>query len=601
MGLKHFLHEMRQQKAQIQASTPASRVSKSSPECRTSFGSRLKDADQPPVNPLTEPDGEVKGIYMGRSAYPGERTKRLYMSLEEAMRHTFVAGQTGNGKTTFMVGAMLSILRLQMDNRKSGPGFAFIDPHGDAIKIILRNIPYALREKVHLIHFQDTDRPRAYNFLDVKDANTAIQSASLFVTLLRSAFKGETGNRSDYLLRNGLLSLAYASVNGQPQTLLSFRKLYEDEEFRASLVPLIDDPRLREFWSEGGDIDRMGNQIMQAIQPVIQKLSPFDSYAPIRRVVGQAESTIKFREWMDSGEIVLIDLGGVAPDVQAILGASLVTRYHFGAMSRRDIPENQRRPFILLADEIAGFASEVMADILSEDRKYHLGLVLATQYLKRIPASVLDGISGNVGSYVFLGLAQEDADRMAKMLPKEISSNDLSGLPKFHALVRMSDIHGVKRPMSVQFDREPEGSDQALNWITATSDERDGRDRDQVETEIAKIYVRTGGATSSDKASKSKSKKNVESKSKTPPLTPEEKDALLRASAQVMRAQQSASETPEIAKNDGVTMSTGDVIDVAVTRSEPSTPTTADPTPAIPKTLDRKDRKKTVKKTRPTH
>src|SRR5690606_11471283 len=123
---------------------------------------------------------------------------------------------------------------------------------------------------------------------------------------------------------------------------------------------------------------------------------------------GQPTSSFNIREIMDKGEILLIDLSGIPEDIKRIMGATLVNLYYFAAMSRHDIlDEDQRRPHYLLCDEISGYATPVMEKILSETRKYGLGLILATQFLKKINTAVVEAIMGNVGTYFTLGLGAD--------------------------------------------------------------------------------------------------------------------------------------------------------------------------------------------------
>jgi type IV secretory pathway TraG/TraD family ATPase VirD4 len=74
----------------------------------------------------------------------------------------------------------------------------------------------------------------------------------------------------------------------------------------------------------------------------------------------------------------------------------LVTKIQIDAMSRADIPMEQRRDFYLYIDEFQNFATKAFATILSEARKYRLSLIVANQFTSQLQEEVKDAIFGNV-------------------------------------------------------------------------------------------------------------------------------------------------------------------------------------------------------------
>jgi type IV secretory pathway TraG/TraD family ATPase VirD4 len=76
----------------------------------------------------------------------------------------------------------------------------------------------------------------------------------------------------------------------------------------------------------------------------------------------------------------------------------LVTKIQIDAMSRADIPMEERRDFYLYIDEFQNFATKAFATILSEARKYRLSLIVANQFTSQLQEEVKDAIFGNVGT-----------------------------------------------------------------------------------------------------------------------------------------------------------------------------------------------------------
>jgi len=104
--------------------------------------------------------------------------------------------------------------------------------------------------------------------------------------------------------------------------------------------------------------------------------------------------------------------------------------------TRHGLPEAARRPFFLYVDEFPNLTTKSFAGMLSEARKYGLGLILAHQHLSQTDASVLDAIFGNVGSLVIFRVGPKDAPLLARMLAP-FSVHDLQNQPNHRAAVQI--------------------------------------------------------------------------------------------------------------------------------------------------------------------
>ena len=94
---------------------------------------------------------------------------------------------------------------------------------------------------------------------------------------------------------------------------------------------------------------------------------------------------------MDTGKILLINLskGEMGEENSNFLGLIVVPRILMAAMSRADIPEENRRDFYLYVDEFQNFATPDFAQILSEARKYKLNLTVANQFIGQVEFRIL--------------------------------------------------------------------------------------------------------------------------------------------------------------------------------------------------------------------
>ena len=137
---------------------------------------------------------------------------------------------------------------------------------------------------------------------------------------------------------------------------------------------------------------------------------------------------------MDKSWILLVNLakGKIGEDSAGLLGALLVSWIGLAALSRADVVEESRRDFFVYLDEFQSFTTLSLANMLSELRKYRLGLLLAHQYLSQLDLQVRDAILGNVGTILSFRLGLFDAEILENEFKPEISAIDLISLPNYH-------------------------------------------------------------------------------------------------------------------------------------------------------------------------
>ena len=92
---------------------------------------------------------------------------------------------------------------------------------------------------------------------------------------------------------------------------------------------------------------------------------------------------------MDNQKVLMVNLSkGKIGDLNAqLLGLIMVSKINMAAMSRADMPEDQRKNFFLYVDEFQNFATDTFGEILSEARKYRLALIMAHQFIAQIGGS----------------------------------------------------------------------------------------------------------------------------------------------------------------------------------------------------------------------
>jgi hypothetical protein len=327
---------------------------------------------------------------------------------------------------------------------QAGHGVAFVDPHGDSVEKILNYIPSNRVNDVVYLNPADSDFPIAFNPLESVDPKYKHLVASGLMGVFTKIWAGVWSARMEYILNNTILALLDSPGN----TLLGIARMLVNKTYRKKIVDNIKDPVVKSFWVDefANYNDKFRNE---AIAPIQNKVGQFLSSAIIRNIVGQTKSSIDLREIMDNKKIFLINLskGRIGEDNSALLGAMIITKLQLAAMSRVDIPEEEREDFYLYVDEFQNFATESFANILSEARKYRLNLIVAHQYIGQLVQDkkntiVRDAIFGNVGTLICFRMGADDAEFLEKEFDPTYLLNDLVNLTKYHIYLKLM-INGV--------------------------------------------------------------------------------------------------------------------------------------------------------------
>jgi Type IV secretion-system coupling protein DNA-binding domain len=253
------------------------------------------------------------------------------------------------------------------------------------------------------------------------------------------------GPRMEYILRNALLSLLDMSGS----TLLDIPRILDDSAFRRHVLAYVRNDQVRRFWLREYE-SYPARFRAEAIAPIQNKVGEFLVNPILRNIIGQPKSGFDLGRIMDEGKILLVNLakGKIGEDTASLLGAMLATTIGLTALSRADLPENERRDFYLYVDEFPCFTTTSFAGMLSEMRKYHVGLVLAHQNLDQLDESLRSAVLGNVGTMIAFRVGLSDAEVLEKEFYPEFSANDLVNLPNYHIYLRLMIDGVMSRPFS---------------------------------------------------------------------------------------------------------------------------------------------------------
>ena len=394
-----------------------------------------------------------EGLFLGNNTHRGEKTK-IFQNNEDRFRHFYIIGQTGTGKSSIMQ------LMARQDFH-DGKGLCVVDPHGSLVEDLMPYIPRERADDVIYFNPADVERPMGLNLLEGKSAEERDLIALDAMNMMVKMFGNEIfGPRIQDYFRNGCLTLMEDEEEGGAITDLV--KLFTDEEWQKYKVSKVSNPIVKAFWEK--QMAQTGQREKQEMIPYFAaKFGQFYTNTLIRNIVGQTKSAFDIGECMNNGKILLVNLSkGLVGDINSqLLGMIFVNKIQVAAMRRQRQSKAERKDFFLYIDEFQNFVTESIESILSEARKYRLGLVLAHQYIDQLEkddkmsgkTSLKGAIFGNVGTMMFYKIGPQDAEVCAKEMAPVFSEQDLVNMDAFKGSMKLCIEGKPSRPFSIDVPR----------------------------------------------------------------------------------------------------------------------------------------------------
>jgi hypothetical protein len=391
-----------------------------------------------------------EGLLLGENVYRGVK-KEIRIKRADRRRHTYIVGKSGVGKSVLLT-------NMAIQDIQNGEGVCVLDPHGDLIEDILQRIPPERAEDVIIFSPADTERPLALNLLEYDDRYP--EQKSFVINEMIGIFdklydlKQTGGPMFEQYMRNALLLIMEDPESGS--TLMEIPKVLSDENFRRLKLSRCKNRTVVDFWQKEAE-KAGGDAALANIVPYItSKLTSFISNDMMRPIIGQQKSSFNFRDLMDRQKILLIDLPkGVVGEMNAyLLGMIIVGKILMAALSRTDMPAEDRKDFYLYIDEFQNFTTTSICQILSEARKYALNLVIAHQYIGQLSKNnnteIKDAVFGNVGTMISFKIGTEDAEFLVKEFSPVFNAYDLINIDKGTAYIKLLVDNSSTRPFSIK-------------------------------------------------------------------------------------------------------------------------------------------------------
>ncbi len=431
------------------------------------------------------------GLRIGTNTYRGKETV-AYIGEQDRRRHMYIIGKTGSGKSEF-------IKNLVAQDIANGHGLAIIDPHGDLADGCLELVPKDRIDDVVYFNPSDSERPFGLNMMEYDgnfpEQKTFVVNEMLAIFDQLYDLKATGGPMFEQYMRNSMLLLMDDPNAGA--TLLEISKVLSDEDYRRAQLAKCTNRVVVDFWEKeaqkaGGDAS-----LANMVPYITSKLTSFISNDIMRPIITQSQSSINFRDILDTGKILIVNLskGKLGEINAALIGMIIVSKLQIAAFARGDMAEKDRKDFFLYIDEFQNFITPSIAVILSEARKYRLNLIMAHQYMGQLvkngDTKIRDAVLGNVGSYFVARVGPDDTEVLEKIFEPTFSAYDLMNTTALTWSAKIIINGAQEKPFTLKADPMVKGSKEMADGLKQISRLMYGRDRAEVEEEV---YRRSGMA-----------------------------------------------------------------------------------------------------------
>ncbi len=455
------------------------------PEADFNSASQLKKTEA--ISAPAPLDLPKEGILLGTNKYRNVETP-IKITPEDRLRHFYVIGQTGTGKTTLLK----TMIRQDI---LAGEGVCMIDPHGSDIQEVLSFVPPERYDDVIYFDPSYTERPMGLNMLEFDtrfpEQKTFVVNEMLSIFNKLFDMKATGGPMFEQYFRNAVNLVLEDPDSGS--TLLDVSRVLSDKIYRELKLSRCKNPIVLQFWREiagkaGGEAS-----LANIVPYITSKFDVFLSNEIMRPIVSQEKSSFDFRDIMDNKKILLVNLAkGRLGDINSnLIGLIIVGKLLMAALSRTDSFGKDFPPFYLYVDEFQNVTTDSISTILSEARKYKLALTVAHQFIAQLDEKIKNSVFGNVGSMSVFRVSSEDAEYLEKQFTPVFSAKDLMNIDNHSSYVKMLANGKPVKPFSMETNLPPRGNKILLDKIKELSYLKYGRDKGEVENEILEKYKKT--------------------------------------------------------------------------------------------------------------
>ncbi|MDF2233151.1 ATP-binding protein [Albimonas sp. CAU 1670] len=430
-----------------------------------------------PVLPEDYRGDDVVQAYLGGTPLARLFELRTPFAIPEAVRfeHAHIVAGSGHGKTQTL---QFHIARDLEDVARGEKSVVVIDSQGDLIRNVLaaRTVD---PERIVVIDPEDIDWPVCLNLFSVGQERLAGYDA-----LERERLTNSIIELYDFVL-GSLLQAGMTAKQGvvfryvtrlmlhiPDATIHTLRELLEPggaDRFRVHIEKL--DGTARHFFESEFD----GKEFEQTKRQVVRRLYQVLENRTFERMFSHPASKLDMFAEINAGKLILINTSKslLKESGTEIFGRFFIALIAQAAQERAVLPDWERTPTLVYIDEAQDYFDRTIAVILSQARKYRVGMVLAHQYLGQLDAKLQEAIEANTSIKMAGGVSARDARALAGQMNADADLVQRQPKGSFAVWVR-----GVtRRAVSISFpffvlENLPQASAEEIAEIRRRSRER---------------------------------------------------------------------------------------------------------------------------------
>ncbi|WP_331727381.1 ATP/GTP-binding protein (plasmid) [Kitasatospora sp. NBC_00374] len=324
--------------------------------------------------------------------------RRLIATQASEFLFAVKVGKSFYGKTEF---ALVQAIALAL----AGEGVLFVDPHGDTWKSVAPYLAHpALASLVCRIDLARAEDPGAvipgWNMIGMDRGQNPARTVTAAVDALATAlgWSDSTHPRAATILTKAIEALVTynlmavnASRADAQATLLQVRALLTDKAVQRPILDLLSADQ-RRWWET-----TFATYPPDVLAPVTNPLDRLSANPVTRAFLGNPTGAYDIRKAMDEGKIVWLCLEGTGPSDRLLISMIMQDLLRDG-LSRRDTPEDARRPFHVFADELISLdpaGGPTFASITEQLRKFKVRLHVMVQHLNRVQPTTRESLLQN--------------------------------------------------------------------------------------------------------------------------------------------------------------------------------------------------------------
>ncbi len=334
--------------------------------------------------------------------------------------HLCAFGASGAGKTTFLAEVAASAIR-------RGRSVVALDLHGDLSVAIVSRLSLPERDRVVAVDVTQRPVPGIDILARGPREGDDRSAAHLVAALKRLTPDGEAMYWGFRLER--IFDTFVRLAQEQSGSLIDLSDLLSNPDRREAARLATQRPELAGFLEELGPLLKRQPDFLWS---AATRLSKITLVPELRELLAPSDHAVSIPSVLAARRSLLVRLSfaQLGPEAAALAGTLLLARIYLG-IAARSPGDGTGAPVLLLLDEAQGFSPPLLAEVLTEGRKFGVRAIVSTQFPSRLGREAREAATGAVGTHLsfrvprsgavgtarWLGLSSRDAPEQLATLP----------------------------------------------------------------------------------------------------------------------------------------------------------------------------------------